>query len=394
MRKFLLAAALVLAASTSVFAQSGDSKQNAGTDKYQVVTNHFWNDWFFNLGGGAGIFIGDHSSEMDFKDRIFGTGNVMLGKWFTPGIGARFGAQFDYVRKYASQGIHQDGSSFDKFKGQAYYKSKFKSWNFAGDVLFNLSNLLCGYNPNRFWSFIPYAGVGYMVTWDAPKKNYPDISVGILNSFRLGKAVDLNLDVRGKAFTDSYDGFVQGHDNDGILTASLGLTIRLGKQGWSRQTPTDPNLKFTDADMDGLRGKVNDLLRDNESLKNRLANQKVQIDTLIKKKTVVAPCMVIFDINKSVLRRDMRVNLKFFAEQVKSQKKNVVYTITGYADKGTGSAKRNAQLSKERAQVVYDCLVNEFGLSPNQLRMDSKGGVDNMFYNDPTLSRATITEAE
>ena len=65
--------------------------------------------------------------------------------------------------------------------------------------------------------------------------------------------------------------------------------------------------------------------------------------------------------------------------------------ILCYADKGTGSIERNVILSKNRARVVYECLVNEFGVPKKQLRVDHKGGVDNMFYNDPRLSRAVIT---
>ena len=62
-------------------------------------------------------------------------------------------------------------------------------------------------------------------------------------------------------------------------------------------------------------------------------------------------------------------------------------------DAVTGNKEINDRLSKARAEAVYDCLVNEFGVNPNQLRVDYKGGVDNMFYDDPALSRAVITRA-
>lgn len=38
--------------------------------------------------------------------------------------------------------------------------------------------------------------------------------------------------------------------------------------------------------------------------------------------------------------------------------------------------------------------MNEFDVSEKQLRIDYKGGVENMFYNDPRLSRAVITRGE
>ena len=30
--------------------------------------------------------------------------------------------------------------------------------NFHGDVMLNLSNMICGYREDRLYSFIPYAG--------------------------------------------------------------------------------------------------------------------------------------------------------------------------------------------------------------------------------------------
>ena len=47
---------------------------------------------------------------------------------------------------------------------------------------------------------------------------------------------------------------------------------------------------------------------------------------------------------------------------MKENNRKVVYTIIGYADKGTGSRVRNERWSKARAEEkrLYDCLVNEF----------------------------------
>jgi len=108
----------------------------------------------------------------------------------------------------------------------------------------------------------------------------------------------------------------------------------------------------------------------------------------------VASNLVIFRIGKSKLSNEARANLGLLAEAIKAADSKAVYTITGYADAGTGSKKLNERLSKKRAEAVYDCLVNEFGVSASQLRVDYKGGVDNMFYDDPRLSRAVITRAE
>ena len=111
-------------------------------------------------------------------------------------------------------------------------------------------------------------------------------------------------------------------------------------------------------------------------------------------KKIAAANLVTFKINKTKLSNEARADLGLLAEIIKSGDPETVYTITGYADAGTGSSKGNERLSKERAENVYNCLVKEFGVSEKQLRIDYKGGVDNMFYNDPRLSRAVITRGE
>ena len=48
-------------------------------------------------------------------------------------------------------------------------------------------------------------------------------------------------------------------------------------------------------------------------------------------------------------------------------------TICGYADDETGSADYNMKLSEERAQAVYDVLVNEYGIDANRLTVVAFG---------------------
>ena len=142
-----------------------------------------------------------------------------------------------------------------------------------------------------------------------------------------------------------------------------------------------------------MRRKLNDMSVENDRLKKALADgdrQKAQ--TIVKK--IAAANLVTFKINKTKLSNEARADLGLLAEIIKSGDPETVYTITGYADAGTGSSKGNERLSKERAENVYNCLVKEFGVSEKQLRIDYKGGVDNMFYNDPRLSRAVITRGE
>ena len=71
------------------------------------------------------------------------------------------------------------------------------------DFLWNLSNYWGKYNENRFYSFIPYLGVGYGHGWDyklsdkkyqGKQRNFT-INGGIINKFRLSNRVALDVDL-------------------------------------------------------------------------------------------------------------------------------------------------------------------------------------------------------
>jgi len=61
------------------------------------------------------------------------------------------------------------------------------------------------------------------------------------------------------------------------------------------------------------------------------------------------------------------------------------YIVTGYADEGTGNPELNCRLSRDHANRVKDCLSGEFGISPTRLKTVTSGGIENRFYNDPSL---------
>lgn len=256
--------------------------------------------------------------------------------------------------------------------------------------MFNFSNLFFGYNEDRVWNCSPYIGLGWGRVWDAPQSKEVTANIGIMNSFRVLPALDLNLDVRGMYVHDRFDGELGGRSGDGLLTVTVGLTYRFKQRGWERSRTI---VYHNEKDLQALRDALNEMAAENKSLREMLSNTNTGTSATIIKK-IAAGNLVVFKINRSELSNEARVNLGMLAEIIKEADPGAVYTITGYADAGTGNKKINERLSIERAQAVYDCLTKEFGVNPAQLKTEHKGGVDNMFYNDPRLSRAVITRSE
>lgn len=392
-----------------------DSNIDETDDKFSVVTNRFFDNWFVSGGVGAQILLGDHDKQLDLKNRITPVYNFNIGKWFTPGMGLRFGVQGGNL-KGATQTFGNHAGPFSTGKpitekpwnGYWLTYSKFKYLSAYGDVLFNLSNLLAGYKPDRFYSLSLYAGAGYAQTstpknidLNTPMQTYPSrefgVRLGILNTFRLSDPIDFNVDLNTSVFGDTFDGIRGQAIFDGIAAVSLGFTYKFNKRGWDQRTVVVKHVADLNPNMDELndmRAKVASLTAENESLRNQkpvvpAPVTKVVNTTIVGKSVLAPPLLVTFALGKTDLSKEARVNLGYFARIVKA-KPNVVYLLTGYADKGTGNLELNQKLSIQRADNVYNALVNEFGVNPAQLRKDAKGGVENMFYDDPRLSRAVI----
>ena len=90
-------------------------------DKYAVVTNPFWDNWFVSFGYGATVLLGDYDAAGSFGKRISPTLNVAVGKWFTPGMGARLQYSGLQARGY----VPSAGSDYaDAATGTTAYNEK------------------------------------------------------------------------------------------------------------------------------------------------------------------------------------------------------------------------------------------------------------------------------
>lgn len=393
MKKSFLFAALFAASFSPVLAQTEQNKDitetvEYSTDKYKVETNSFWSNWFISAGLGGQVYLGDHDKQRKFGERISPALDIAVGKWFTPGIGVRLMYSGLNFKGATQNGAYTNNQPIEGKPWHGYWltEQKVKYINFHADVLFNLSNILCGYNEKRVYNCSPYFGLGIARVTSKPKNTEITGHLGIMNSFRLSSAWDLNLDLRGSLTNDQFDGEIGGSGGEGMFALTAGVTYKIKPRGWDRSKTI---LRVDNSAINALRDELDRANAENARLQRAINESNRQEPA----KKVVASNLIVFQIGKSKLSNEARVNLKMMAEAIKASDPNAVYTITGYADAGTGSKKLNERLSKKRAEAVYDCLVNEFGVSASQLRIDYKGGVDNMFYDDPRLSRAAITRS-
>lgn len=436
MIKKTLIALVALGSLSSAYAQEKEAQRAEDRAKMfrGVVTNKFGSNWEIGAAVGGQIYFGDHDKQMRFFDRLDLNLGVKAGKWWTPGIGVRlgvFGGNISGVsgwtahenvyhpnaNKYNYQGFVNHATvenglatSGDVYKHTNHpyplFETTQKYINMHGDVLFNVSHMVGGYNPERFYSFIPFASAGFALSLNKAVNGYysheATVGLGLINRFRLSEALDLDFEIRGTYTGDRFDQeFVAdygyegrgyqaqaGRWGEGMLSASLGINYKIPRRGWE-QPQVCPNNDDVIADL--KKSLENQLaLRENDAQRiKELENALNKQDEITRENVTLYPLLVTFHIDRWFLCNKNRVNLGFLAEALKANP-NLKFKVTGFADAGTGSVKRNIFLAKKRSEVIYNCLVNEFGVPASQLIRDDKGGVENMYYNDPRCSRAVL----
>jgi len=355
--------------------------QEDPTEKYSVSTNSFWSNWFISADVMYGAFYTNEEADANFSKSPLKSfrsnigASVAIGKWFTPGFGLRTKFQGIWGRNVQTEDASTNAVKF---------------WNLQEQALFNLSNMFCGYSETRVWNFIPYFGFG--AVRNMSDNIYADnVSVGILNTWKLSKRVLLNLDVNFNVAND-YDAFRAGDgtfvannygssikNSDRFFAAELGLTFNLGKCTWNKTPDVDAIKALSQGQIDALNAQLSDAQAENARLKDMLANQPKTapvVETKTVTKVLAAPVSVFFNIGKAKVasKKDLQ-NVSDLAKVAKDNNSKIV--VTGYADSKTGSAAYNQKLSEKRANTVADELV-KMGVSRDNIEVVAAGGVNTL----------------
>ncbi|WP_314108841.1 OmpA family protein [Segatella salivae] len=385
MKKFVIGAAL-LGMSMTAFAQQADP-----TLKYSVATNSFWSNWFIQVGGDYNIWYSnqehgrglDNGGNYDFlskQRRSFG-GSVAIGKWFTPGIGLRTKLQGFNSKKIGAVGVTSQ-----------------HFWSLNEQIMFNLSNLFMGYNPERVWNISPFIGGGMARNMSA-NRYVMQLSAGINSSWRLCRNLDLYAEAGWNRMEDNFDGNEMAQlsnthhgrgweDKDNHLYAEIGLTFKLGKATWNKTPDVDAIKALSQSQIDALNSQLNDLNAENGKLRKELAEKpKTTVLTKSLKEFVATPISVFFNIGKIdvALLKDL-VNVRALAKYAIENNSHIL--VTGYADSSTGTPAINQRLSEQRANTIVEELV-KMGVNRSNIRTAAGGGVKMLEYPDYDR-RATV----
>ena len=353
--KVLLAAAL-MGMSTAAMAQATytDSEENVYT---------FQKHWFLDLQGGAQYTLG----EAKFGDLISPNVQLGLGYQFNPVFGMRL-----QVNGWQSKGgwaAYRDKIGDEPFS--ADYKFKYVAPGL--DFMVNLSNLFCGWNPNRVFNVTAFVGGGANIAWgndeaneigahikDLDKYNLlylwdgtkvrPFGRAGLDLEFKVSKSVRIMLEGNANITTDKYNS--KNADNpDWYFNALAGLRINLGKSHTKTAPvkevpaprPVEEYVKPEPKPAPVEEKKVEEIRRD-----------------------------VFFVINSNKIRESEDAKIKEVVDYL-NQYPEAKVVVTGYADAGTGNDRINDAISAKRAAAVVKALKEKYGIEESRITEDSKG---------------------
>lgn len=312
---------------------------------------------FIQAQGGAGITF----TNGDIKKLITPTYSLGVGRMFADAVGARL-----YVNGYESNGVLNTTTQREKYK--------FNYINADIDVMLNLVNMFSAKKFNVFNVYL-IAGVGLNYAWgndelnDLQAKVQPKDDLSKMwgdnrqrhdelgHNFRAGMLFDVNVHKHWSVgmefdFNSLSDRFNSkySNSNDWMFTAQLGVTYKFGLK--------KPRKPITSAKSAMA------------NFTEEAANEAVVASGPETTLSVVEPIheVIYYVISGTTPTKEIIEHVVEWA------KKNPGHTISisGYADKGTGTAEINARIAKQRAETVATHLI-EAGIPETQMIVKSYG---------------------
>ena len=355
------------------------------------------NDVFIGLGGGVHtVFTPELNAPSVY-------GQLQVGRYITPvwGVRAVIGGPFQSIGKVKGNAFKGTTDNIVEYKNKL-----FGELNLDGIV--NFSNiwaedlarfdvyLFAGPTMNLSTVGTQFTGASFDDNILEVKKNDDDLKVRFGATAGLGLAYNFTnafaLGVEGRiGVTPSVFGDADKYRKDsrtGRLTLNGVWTIG-GKHGkFARAAAAAAAAGYLSKEA------AEALAREYADKHPRIVRDTVEkevikyVDKLINNE-IPASTAVFFEINKANLTDRDRVRLQMYADAIKASNTDTKFSVAGYADKATGSVKRNQTLSEQRAKVVYDYLIS-CGVPADRLVTSANGGVDAMFFNKDVLSRTVI----
>ena len=358
---------------------------SASAQEADKTVNVFTPHWYAQAQIGGQYTLG----EIGFGKLLSPNAQVGIGYNFNKVVGARF--SLNTWQSKAGQNV----------AGNVY---KWK-WNYVApmvDATFNLTNLFCEYNPDRLVEVGVFGGIGANIAWgndeaaDAQKailagagKNLAEVQAPLENlwdgtktrfvarvganvDFRVSDRVKLGVELSANTLSDKYNSKKAGNP-DWYFNALVGVKVALGE---THTTKVIPAPKPVEKIIERIIEKPAPAPA--PKVESKVVEENFRRD-------------IFFPIGNTNIAKSQRTKIAEIVEYMK-ENPDAKITLTGYADKGTGSVRFNDKIAARRALTVYNTLAAK-GVAKSRMIKQSKGcRVQPFEEND--MNRVTICIAK
>lgn len=361
---------------------------SASAQEADKTVNVFNPHWYVQAQVGGQYTLG----EISFDKLLSPNAQLGLGYNFNKVVGARLSL-----------------NTWQSKAGQKVQNTTYKwKWNYVApmvDATFNLSNLFCGFDPNRVVDFGVFGGIGANIAWgndeaaDAQKailanktvSNATSVGVhapleylwdgskahfaarlGANVDFRVSEKVKIGVELSANKLSDRFNS-KKGGNPDWYFNALVGAKVALGKTYTTKVVPAPKPV---------------------EKIIERIIEKPVVAPVKEEVKEVAEENFrrdIFFTIGNSTIAKSQRNKISEIVTYMQ-ENPDAKITLTGYADKGTGSAAINDKIAARRAQTVYNTLAAK-GVAKNRMIKKSMGSRVQPFEKN-AMNRVTICIAK
>ena len=356
-----------------------------------IKEEDFHGYWNLHVRGGIGHTVG----ETSFRNLISPSASLGFGYRITPVWGLR--ADFN--------GWQGKGAILAP---ETVYAFKFLQANI--DATVDICSIFSGFRSARVMN--PYLLVGAGVNsrfanddatavknrfnpdyyWDGTKFS-PTARTGVGLDIRLSDAVDLNVEYNTSFLTDKFNS-KPGSIVDFQHNALIGLKFNFGKPKANKAIGNSTPVASTATAAAAAAMEVVEKPKAEEPQKP-VEEKKEPVKRTAEKAN--APVRVekrvdiFFTIGKWAINPSEEDKIKELIDFMKADK-DVKVTVTGYADKDTGTAARNMFLSEKRAVAITELLINA-GVASERITTEFKGATEAP-HDTPVKNRVAICIAK
>lgn len=335
-------------------------------------TSSFWDNFYVEADFAGRMLMGAEDTHLSFGDRLKPGFSVSVGKWFHPDFGVRLNFAGSRLKGWSSgpTGIYAQNDDWvegidpvqEYWNNQGVdtkngYRQDIKYYELNADFLFDLYNVFTSNKRlDRKWTAQGYVGVGMLraAKYHGMEDNVKvGLRLGLIGNYNITDRIGAHLTVGGEITDANFTGELgKGNKFAGILSGTIGLSYRIGRQGYKvvRLVPQEQLAALNNA-ITLIRSEQTVPGDTIEVMKERMAIGSLLIPS------------VVFYPEKNDFNEELQMVNIFRIARYMMQYKDTKIAIVG----NTGGT--DNRLARHRAEKVRDILVNKYGIFPQRMEI-------------------------